>query len=460
MNVRLDSKDFGLASRTVIEKLDGDIIALIIDRKSRIIMADVKKSLEKLRKIKDAYPLSKAPVVVGLVPHPIVTLKGIYVHQEGYDPATQLYLDFGGQDFLPLIAGDKKDAKSNCESIIQNMFSDFDWENNEIDRIIAIAIFLTTLFRKTLDLAPGFLVKANLQGSGKTTLLRIVHLVVTGHDMPVSTLSEDHNEVRKSTLAHLMESPTMIVYDNVPDGFEIRNSVIAEIITAPEYKDRILGSSKQVSVRTNVVIALTGNNVTTDADLSRRIIPLGLQPKNLNPEKRSFTHPDIVAHSRSIRTKMIQKGLSIVSMYISAGSPLNHRKVPGSGFPEWDKMVRFPVLWATGVDVWDAVDKARENSEDILSRHEAVSALKDFFKYEYKFQASEVFNIIEEITVGLANKRLRNAFLAMGSNTVKSSASTGHALKKLLGFIAEDGILAKVTEHNISKYYIKRPLNS
>ena len=54
MNVRLDSKDFGLASRTVIEKLDGDIIALIIDRKSRIIMADVKKSLEKLRKIKDA----------------------------------------------------------------------------------------------------------------------------------------------------------------------------------------------------------------------------------------------------------------------------------------------------------------------------------------------------------------------------------------------------------------------
>jgi len=59
MNVRLDSKDFGLASRTVIEKLDGDIIALIIDRKSRIIMADVKKSLEKLRKTKDAQPQVK-----------------------------------------------------------------------------------------------------------------------------------------------------------------------------------------------------------------------------------------------------------------------------------------------------------------------------------------------------------------------------------------------------------------
>jgi hypothetical protein len=25
--------------------------------------------------------------------------------------------------------------------------------------------------------------------------------------------------------------------------------------------------------------------------------------------------------------------------------------------------------------VWDAVDKARDNSEDILSRHEAISAL-------------------------------------------------------------------------------------
>jgi len=402
------------------------------------------------------YASSKAPEVTGLVPHPIVTAAGDYINQEGYDSVTGLYLDFGGKEFLPLVVGDKEDAKSVCDSIVQTMFPDFPWENKELDQTIGVSIFLTTLMRKTLDMAPGFLVKANLQGSGKTTLLRIIHLVVTGHDMPISTLSEDNNELRKSMLAHLIESPPMIVFDNVPDGFEIRSVVLPEVLTSEKFKDRILGNSKQVSVRTNVVIALTGNNVTTNADLSRRIIPLTLQPNRLNPERRSFSHPDIVGHARSVRMEMIQKGLSLVAMYIRAGSPLNHSAVQGSGYPRWDKMIRFPILWATGVDVWVAVEKARENSEDFLSRHAAVSALAGCFTYEKKFQATEVLNIIQEPSDTDA-ERLRDAFLAMGSNTVKSAGATGHALAKLLGFPATDGVLRKETVHNISKYSVERP---
>ena len=59
MNTRLDPKEFGLPARTVIEQFEGDIIALVIDRKSRIIMGDGKKILEKLRKIKDTHPQVK-----------------------------------------------------------------------------------------------------------------------------------------------------------------------------------------------------------------------------------------------------------------------------------------------------------------------------------------------------------------------------------------------------------------
>ena len=55
--MKLDPKIFGLPARTVIEQLDKDTIALVIDRKSRIIMADGKKILEKLHKIIDAQPL-------------------------------------------------------------------------------------------------------------------------------------------------------------------------------------------------------------------------------------------------------------------------------------------------------------------------------------------------------------------------------------------------------------------
>lgn len=42
MTIKLEPKEFGLPARTVIGQIDENTIALIIDRKSRIIMADGK----------------------------------------------------------------------------------------------------------------------------------------------------------------------------------------------------------------------------------------------------------------------------------------------------------------------------------------------------------------------------------------------------------------------------------
>jgi len=54
--MKLDPIDFGLPARTDIEKIDKNTIALVIDRKSRIIMSDGKKVFEKLSKIKKYRP--------------------------------------------------------------------------------------------------------------------------------------------------------------------------------------------------------------------------------------------------------------------------------------------------------------------------------------------------------------------------------------------------------------------
>ena len=54
--MKRDAKDFGLPARTVLEQTDKNTIALIIDRKSRIVMADGKKILEKAKKIKEVQP--------------------------------------------------------------------------------------------------------------------------------------------------------------------------------------------------------------------------------------------------------------------------------------------------------------------------------------------------------------------------------------------------------------------
>ena len=55
----IDPKRFGLPPKTVIEKLGENHYALVINRKSRIIMADGKKLVEKADKMKALEPGTK-----------------------------------------------------------------------------------------------------------------------------------------------------------------------------------------------------------------------------------------------------------------------------------------------------------------------------------------------------------------------------------------------------------------
>ncbi len=51
---RVDAKKFGLPAQTIVEKISADLFAIVIERKSRIIMADGKKILTKAEKIQCA----------------------------------------------------------------------------------------------------------------------------------------------------------------------------------------------------------------------------------------------------------------------------------------------------------------------------------------------------------------------------------------------------------------------
>jgi hypothetical protein len=52
----IDPKSLGLSVRTVVEAIDQNILAIVINRKSRIIMADSRKILDKSATIKEAKP--------------------------------------------------------------------------------------------------------------------------------------------------------------------------------------------------------------------------------------------------------------------------------------------------------------------------------------------------------------------------------------------------------------------
>ncbi len=78
--MRLDPTEFGLHARTVIKQLDGNTIALVIDRKSRIIMADGKKILEKSSKIETVQPQLKIALKITA---PICSKTRIFLENQG-----------------------------------------------------------------------------------------------------------------------------------------------------------------------------------------------------------------------------------------------------------------------------------------------------------------------------------------------------------------------------------------
>lgn len=59
MGKLIDPKEFGLHPRTVVEDIGKDRFAIVIMRKSRIIMSDGKKILEKAEKIKKDRPKAR-----------------------------------------------------------------------------------------------------------------------------------------------------------------------------------------------------------------------------------------------------------------------------------------------------------------------------------------------------------------------------------------------------------------
>ncbi len=64
MNTVVDPKKFGLPARTEIEQISNKHFALVISRKSRVIMSDGRKILEKAKRIIDVHPQSKVSLKI------------------------------------------------------------------------------------------------------------------------------------------------------------------------------------------------------------------------------------------------------------------------------------------------------------------------------------------------------------------------------------------------------------
>ncbi len=396
-----------------------------------------------------------APIVNGLVTHPIVMFDGTIIALDGLHKITRLFLRGAALDNVKPYS--QAQAKQALKRLQLALLEGFEFES-PMDAMVALCALLTGVERRILDMAPGFAFFAPIQSSGKTTLARIIHIILTGRDMPAASFPEgDEIEMQKRLLSMLLASPAMVCFDNITDGITFQSSSISRAMTAPVFTQRVLGLSRDADCPTNVLFVLTGNNLSLGSDELTRWLPCYLNSKSARPQERTFKNSDVVSHALSIRNEVLRDVVGIVAGYIASKETMP----TASRFFSWDRMVRQPLIWAGGLDVakvfTDNMDKG-ESTGATLATIKALAAIMG----EKRFTATRVaadLTMMTRYSNGGNYDNLKEALMILKAKNPESSSSVGRALKSIVNrrvVVDQRTLVLKSSKiDGISQYWIE-----
>jgi hypothetical protein len=286
--------------------------------------------------------------LAGVIEAPALLPDGTVLDVPGYHAGSGLLYEPSGT--YPRVSDHPthEQAKAAAERLLA-LVKEFDFAG-DAHPAVWLACLLTVLARPAIaGPCPLFLFDAPTAGSGKTLLARLVGLISTGREPPISELSTEAEEVRKSIGAIVMEGDRLVVLDNASGTFGC--APLDSVLTAPTYKARILGRSQRTAdLAVQTVWIATGNNLRLRGDTHRRVVPCRLVPRCERPEERSgWAIPDLAAHVLEHRGKLLVDGLTMLRAHALAGRPAADLPEMGT-FERWGAVVRQCINWCTGLD--------------------------------------------------------------------------------------------------------------
>lgn len=307
----------------------------------------------------------------GLVEYSVLRPDGTILSTSGYDATTGLFLVPGRTRLaLPDRPG-KEDARSALDVLLE-VVGDFPFERS-VHQSAWIAALLTPLARFAFrGPAPLFLVDSNVRGAGKGLLCEIIARILTGKGFVIATYTDDQEELRKRITSLAIGGDQLVLFDNIEGN--LGNGTLDAALTAPSWKDRILGVNRMAEAPLNITWYATGDNVVIAADTSRRICHVRLEsPLEKPEERRDFRHPDLPGWIDAHRSELLAAALTILRAYCVAGSPV-HDLTPWGSFDGWSKLVRGAVVWCgmpdpgeTRIILQQQSDTTAENMALLLS---------------------------------------------------------------------------------------------
>lgn len=189
---------------------------------------------------------------------------------------------------------------------------------------------------------PLHFVLASLERTGKGLLIDVLlGIVLLGEaGVPTLQLGRTEEEREKRITAAIIEGATVLHFDNVPADELLDSPSLASLATSRTWRGRMLGHSQIVKLPNTLIPVFSGNNPKATGELTKRIVPIALQPRDDRPEERNdFVHEDVRAYARQRRRAVLEAMLGMVESWRAAGCPPPPRTIRMGGFEDWVRVV-------------------------------------------------------------------------------------------------------------------------
>lgn len=291
------------------------------------------------------------PVLNGIIETPTLRADGSLLQDEGYDFASGLWADFNGVEFPEVKSRPSRNDALTALKMLKELLAGFPFvttSNGESpSRSAALSAILTAVVRRSLHSAPLHASSAPTPGTGKTLLWDSVGQIATGRPIAAVSQGRTQEEDEKRFFAVLLEGAPLVLIDNV--AHPIGGEAICTVLTESTYRGRILGESRTAEVKTNALWLATGNNLTFEGDITRRVIMAKMDAGMEHPETRAFDI-DLKAYIPKYRPRLVAAALTILRAHLAAGLPGASNLEKFGSFDQWSDWVRGALVWLGEAD--------------------------------------------------------------------------------------------------------------
>jgi hypothetical protein len=291
--------------------------------------------------------LSEIPVISQVVTAPVFAPDGSLVTTPGYVPQARVWYEpVDGMQVPPVSQWpSRKEIGAAGKLLMAEYLGDFPF-TTEAHLQHALGALLLPFARMMIKgPVPLQCADASTPGTGKSLLQQALMYPALGSMLPaLPGVLADDEELRKKITTALMRGQQIIRWDNVTQ--RVDSAVLSSVLTAPVWKDRVLGINRDVELPVRAIFMMNGNNLQFSQEIARRAVPCRLDVASRKggaryaeePWRRNnFRHPDLMAWAAQHRGELVHAALTLVQGWIIAGRPAGSRSI--GSYEKWAAVI-------------------------------------------------------------------------------------------------------------------------